>query len=476
MFGHRRRPDEAAPPDAAHRLRRALGWPHLVAMGVGAIVGTGILTLTGVGAGLAGPGVILSFLIAGLVCACAALCYAELASAIPTSGSAYTYSYVAIGERIAWVVGWSLILEYTVVCATVAVGWSGYFAGFLDGLGIALPSALRAGPHAGGLINLPAVAIVWAVAGLLLVGTRESATLNAWLVALKIGALALFVAVALPHFDPANFRPLMPFGFLETTAADGTKRGVMAAASIIFFAFYGFDAVSTAAEEAKNPGRDLAIGIVGSMLACVVIYMAVAAAAIGSMPFSRFADSAEPLAAVLRGLGEPGVAAVFGAVVIVAVPTVILAFLFGQTRIFFVMARDGLLPRGFGSVSARSGAPVTVTIITAAFVSAIAAFLPLGEIAALANAGTLCAFVAVAVAVPVLRRRAPAMARPFRVPATWLVSIGAVLGCLYLFRSLPVDTQLRFLAWNAIGLIVYFGWAAGHARRARSIAPPAGTA
>jgi APA family basic amino acid/polyamine antiporter len=456
---------EAPPRDAAHQLRRTLGWPHLVALGVGAIVGTGILTLTGVGAALAGPGVILSFLIAGVVCSAAALAYAELATMIPQSGSAYTYSYVAVGETIAWVVGWSLILEYSVVCSTVAVGWSGYFTGFMDGVGFTIPRALANGPDAGGVINLPAVAIIALVAGLLLVGTRESATLNAWLVVLKIAALAMFVAVCVPAFRMENFHPFLPHGFFQHLDPDNTKRGVMAAASIIFFAFYGFDAVSTAAEEARDPKRDMTIGIVGSMLACVVIYMAVAACAIGAVPVARFANSAEPLALVLRTLGSATAAKVFGAVAVVALPTVILAFLFGQTRIFFVMARDRLLPQRLGRVSPRSGVPVAVTIGTAVIVAIIAAFLPLAEIAALANAGTLCAFVAVGASLLILRRREPDRERGFRTPAAPLVGFVAIAGCLYLFWNLPLGTQLRFFAWNALGLVVYFAYA-----RRRSVA------
>ena len=444
------------PQTHAHRLRRTLGWPHLVALGVGAIVGTGILTLTGVGASLAGPGVILSFLIAGLVCAAAALAYAELATMIPQSGSAYTYSYVAIGETIAWIVGWSLILEYSVVCSTVAVGWSGYFAGFMDASGWGLPHALVAGPDAGGVINLPAIGIVAAVAGLLLVGTRESATLNTILVVLKIAALAMFVAITLPAFNSDNFVPFMPHGFLSETGPDGVKRGVLAAASIIFFAFYGFDAVSTAAEEARNPERDMTIGIVGSMLACVVIYMGVAASAIGAVPVAQFADSAEPLALVLRSLGADVPAKIFGAIAVIALPTVILAFLYGQTRIFFVMARDGLLPRKLGEVNPRSGVPTFVTIATAIIVAAIAAFLPLAEIAALANAGTLCAFVAVGVSMLLLRRQEPGRTRPFRVPLAPLVGLVCILGCIGLFITLPAATQGRFVLWNVVGLGLYF--------------------
>jgi APA family basic amino acid/polyamine antiporter len=459
---------EASHEHHPHKLHRTLGWPHLVALGVGAIVGTGILTLTGVGAALAGPGVILSFLIAGLVCAAAALAYAELATMIPQSGSAYTYSYVAIGETIAWIVGWSLILEYSVVCSTVAVGWSGYFAGFMEANGMALPRALTAGPHAGGIVNLPAVGIIAAVAGLLLVGTRESAVLNIILVVLKIAALAMFVAIALPAFDQDNFQPFMPHGFFSHVDEDGTKRGVLAAASIIFFAFYGFDAVSTAAEEARNPEKDMTIGIVGSMLACVVIYMAVAASAIGAVPVAQFANSAEPLALVLRALGSDMAAKIFGAVAVIALPTVILAFLYGQTRIFFVMARDRLLPERLGRVNPKSGVPTAVTIGTAIVVSALAAFLPLAEIAALANAGTLCAFVAVGISMLVLRRREPGRPRPFRTPLAPLVGLICIVGCIGLFITLPAETQVRFLIWNVIGLLCFFGF-----RRLRRSSPVA---
>src|ERR1043166_3643465 len=272
-----------------HRLARSLSWPHLVALGVGAIVGTGILTLIVVGAGKAGPAVILSFAIAGVICACAALAYAEVATMIPASGSAYTDSYVVFGELIAWMIGVALILEYTLVVSAVAVGWSGYAAGFLKSVGMGLPDALIQGPELGGVINLPAIFIIWVVAGLLMAGTRESATLNAILVCIKIAALALFIAVALPVFNADHFHPFMPFGFPKT-GPSGSEVGVMAAAAIIFFAFYGFDAIATAAEEAKNPSRDLAIGIVGSMALCVLIYMVIAAVSIGAVVYSGFAN------------------------------------------------------------------------------------------------------------------------------------------------------------------------------------------
>ena len=449
-----------------HRLKKSLSWPHLVALGVGAIVGTGILTLIGVGAGKAGPAVILSFAIAGIICACAALAYAEVATMIPTSGSAYTYSYAVFGELIAWMIGVALVLEYTLVVSAVAVGWSGYAAGFLQSIGLGLPSSLIQGPELGGVINLPAIFIIWVVAGLLMAGTRESATLNAILVVIKLAALALFIAVALPDFNPDHFHPFMPFGFPKS-GASGSEVGVMAAAAIIFFAFYGFDAIATAAEEAKNPSRDLAIGIVGSMALCVLIYMVIAAVSIGAVVYSGFANSPEPLALILREIGQPWAARVLGASAVIALPTVILAFFYGQSRIFFTVARDGLLPSSLARVSSR-GTPVRITIFTAIVTSVFAGLIPLAAIAALANAGTLAAFVAVCAAMLTLRRREPNAERKFRAPAATLVAWIGILGCLYLFISLPNRTQLFFVGAQLIGLILYAVYGHGAAERARS--------
>ena len=439
-------------------LKATLGWPHLIGLGVGGIVGTGIYTLTGVGAGLAGPAVILSFVIAGLVCACAALAYAEMATMMPMAGSAYTYTYVALGELLAWIIGWTLILEYTVVCAAVAVGWSGYAAGVLKNAGLDVPDMWLVGPHAGGLVNIPAIVISLSVAGVLALGSRESATVNLFLVIVKLVALAAFVALALPVFDVQHFEPFAPFGY-GAAEIDGTKRGVMAAAAVIFFAFYGFDAVSTAAEEAKNPARDLKIGIVGSMFVCTIIYMAVAAAALGGADYRDLADSSEPLAMVLRNLNHPVAATLIAGAAVLALPTVIMAFMYGQSRIFFVMARDGLLPQRLSAVNARTGTPVLMTLITGVIVAAIASFLSLREIAELANAGTLVAFIAVAVCLLVMRSRAPDQQRLFRVRAPWLLAILAIAGCTYLFVSLPFATIKRFFIWNAVGLVVYFVYA-----------------
>ncbi len=457
MLGPRKSIDHHASHGAGHSLAKTLSWPHLIALGVGAIVGTGIYTLTGVGAERAGPAVILAFAIAGAVCACAALAYAEMATMIPAAGSAYTFSYTAMGETVAWVVGWSLVLEYSLACSTVAVGWSGYLVGWIQSAGVALPHALLVGPHAGGLINLPAVLVALAIMGLLVGGTRESATLNIILVIIKLVALSVFVAFALPAFDSANMQPFMPYGFTSTEML-GEKRGVMAAAAIVFFAFYGFDAVATSAEEAKNPGRDLTIGIVGSMLVCTFIYMLVAIAAVGAVNYLELGNSPEPLALVLRTLGQPVASHLVALAAIIALPSVILVMMYGQSRIFFVMARDGLLPRGLAKVSPRTGAPTLITLLTGISVAAVAGFFRLDEIAELANAGTLIAFVAVGACLMILRKQQPGAKRLFRCPQPYLVGTLAILGCLYLFVSLPQATITRFFLWNVFGLVIYFAY------------------
>ena len=348
----------------------------------------------------------------------------------------------------------------------MAVGWSGYAAGFLTSVGMGLPPALVQGPELGGIVNLPAIFIIFVVAGLLIAGTRESANLNAILVVIKLAALALFIAVALPAFNADNFQPFMPYGFGKS-GPSGSEVGVMAAAAIIFFAFYGFDAIATAAEEAKNPDRDLAIGIVGSMVVCVFIYMAVAAVAIGALHFSNYANSPEPLALILREIGQGWAAKILGVSAVIALPTVILAFFFGQSRIFFTIARDGLLPASLARVSSR-GTPVRITIFTAVVVSVIAGLVPLATIAALANAGTLMAFVAVCAAMLVLRRREPDRPRRFKTPMPWLVGLLGIGGCIYLFLSLPTTTQFFFFGAQLIGLVLYGIYGHGRAERARA--------
>ncbi len=454
--------------EADRRLKPTLSWPHLLALGIGAIIGTGIYTLTGIGAERAGPAVILAFAACGVLCVFAALAYAEVATLIPAAGSAYTYAYAVLGEGLAWIVGWSLVLEYAVTCAAVAVGWSGYMVGLLQSVGVHLPPQILAGPHAGGIINLPAVLITVAVTALLAKGARESATLNIGLVVIKIVALAVFVGLTFTVIKAHNFTPFMPYGFAAHTEA-GHPRGVMAAAAIVFFAFFGFDAVSTSAEEVKNPKRDLTIGIIGSMVICTAIYMVVAACAVGAWPYAEFARSSEPLAFILRGLGHPAAAFGIAAAAIIALPSVILVMMFGQTRVFFVMARDGLLPRGMGRLHPKSGAPVTLTLITGAVVAAVGGFLPLDQIAELSNAGTLLAFICVAVCLMVLRVRRPDLPRLFRCPAAWIVGPLAVVGCLYFMISLPSATLIRFVIWNVIGLVVYLAYSRRTSLLARGV-------
>jgi len=444
--------------DESHRLKATLSWPHLIAIGVGAIVGTGIYTLTGIGAGLAGPAVILSFLLCGVICACAAFCYAEMATMIPVAGSAYTYSYAVLGELLAWIVGWSLILEYTVAAAAVAVGWAGHAESLIVGAGWPVPPELMHGVFSGGLINIPAILIAGIVTLLLILGTRESATLNIFLVLIKLSALVLFVVLAAQSFDPALFHPFAPFGYGATPDASGRNFGVLGAAAIVFFAFYGFDTVSTAAEETKNPGRNLTIGIVGSMALCTAIYIVVATVAVGAMSYKLFSQThdAAPLVFILQSLGQTGAARIVAACVVIAIPSVILVLMYGQSRIFFVMARDGLLPRRLAQVSKSRGTPVLMTMITGLVVIAMAATMDLSQIVELANVGTLTAFVAVAASMLILRRRDPNRPRVFRAPLPWLVGPACILGCIYLAWSLPTRTQIWFFEWNGIGLLVYF--------------------
>jgi APA family basic amino acid/polyamine antiporter len=456
--------------EGTHRLKQTLSWPHLIAIGVGAIVGTGIYTLTGVGAGLAGPAVILSFLICGAICACAAFCYAEMATMIPVAGSAYTYSYAVLGEMIAWIVGWSLILEYTVAAAAVSVGWSGHAQSLIAAAGWPVPSELLHGIASGGLINVPAVLIAAVVTLLLILGTRESATLNIFLVLIKLSALVLFVVLASQSFDSAHFHPFAPFGYGATPDSTGRNFGVLGAAAIVFFAFYGFDTVSTAAEETKNPSRNLTIGIVGSMALCTAIYVVVATIAVGAMSYKLFSQSHEaaPLVFILQSLNHGVAAQIVAAAVVIAIPSVILVLMYGQSRIFFVMARDGLLPQRLAAVHAKRGTPVLMTTLTGLVVMVMAATLDLSQIVELANVGTLTAFIAVAVCMLVLRVRDPGRPRMFRTPLPWVVGPFCILGCLYLAWGLPLRTQIWFFEWNGIGLVLYFLYGMWASRLART--------
>ncbi|MGE0665541.1 MAG: amino acid permease [Sphingomonadales bacterium] len=433
-------------PGGGSALKRSLGPIHLTLIGVGSIVGTGIFVLTGIGAERAGPGLILSFVIAGFVCAMAALAFAELASMIPIAGSAYTYTYATLGELAAWVVGWCLILEYAIAASAVSVGWSGYVTGWMNGAGWEVPPVLTTGWFDGGIVNLPAIFIACVVTLLLVAGTRESAAVNAVLVVIKLAALAVFVAVAAPHVDAVNYTPFLPHGF----------SGVLSAASLIFFAYLGFDAISTAGEETRNPNRDLPLGIIGSLLVCTLIYMVVAAVSVGALPFEKVMHSDEPLAHLVRTLGYGTAGDLVAAGAIITLPTVIMVMIYGQTRIFFAMARDGLLPPVFARVHGTRGTPHVVTLVTGAVIAVLAGLFPIEEITELSNAGTLLAFIVVAAAVVILRGTQPNRPRPFRCPAPLLVCGLAILGCMVLFASLDVTTIVRFGAWVVIGIVVYY--------------------
>lgn len=450
-------------------LKRQLGWFDLMMLGVGAIIGTGIFVLTSVAANKAGPGMIYSFIIAGVVCALTALIYAEIASMVPVAGSAYTYSYAVFGELIAWIVGWSLILEYAIAAGAVAVGWAGYANGFLHSIGAGLPIALTAGPGdtitladgttGHGAFNLVAFAISLLVTWLLVIGTSKSAKVTSVLVVVKIVALATFVVLALPAVQSANFEPMLPNGW--GTPLSGV--GVLGAAASIFFAYVGFDAVSTAAEETKNPNVNLPIGLIGSLFICTVFYLLVAYAAVGAVgaqPNGALSQSKEPLAFILRELGYPMVGHLVAGAAIVALPSVILMMIYGQTRILFTMARDGLMPKAFTAVHERFHTPHVVTIVTGVFVSLFAAMFPVSMLADISNSGTLFAFFIVAIGVMVLRVTQPNRPRSFRTPLIWVVGPLAVAGCALLFVSLGWNPTIKyFTIWAVIGLVIYFAFA-----------------
>lgn len=402
--------------------------------------------LTGVAAAQhAGPGIMFSFILSGLACAFAALAYAELAAIVPIAGSAYTYSYAALGEIVAWIVGWNLILEYSVGSSAVAAGWSGYVTGLLKAGGIELPKTITAVPADGGIVNLPAVFIAVFLSFLLVRGTKESASLNKILVIVKLVAVFIFLLLASPKVNPANWLPLMPFGI----------KGVAAGAALIFFAYIGFDAVATTAEECKNPNRDLPIGIIGSLIICTILYIIVSAVLTGVVPYTQL-NNAEPVAYALRAIGYNFGSALVGTGAIAGITTVLLVLMYGQTRIFFAMSRDGLIPGGICAVHPTYGTPHVITIIAGVAVALIAGFTPIGIIAELTNIGTLFAFVLSAIGVLVLRYTKPELHRPFRCPAVGLVAPLAVISCGYLMYNLPYDTWIRFIVWSAIGFAVYF--------------------
>jgi APA family basic amino acid/polyamine antiporter len=442
--------------EEGHSLKRSVGPWSLTALGVGAIIGTGIFVVIGEGAQLAGPALVLSFCLAALTCLFSALSYSELASSVPVSGSAYTYSYATLGELVAFIIGWDLILEYGVSVAAVAVGWGGNFNVFLDSaFGFELPEAISTSPEDGGIFNLPAVVIVLAITLLLVRGTRESAAVNLVMVLIKIGILIFFIIAAFTAFNRGHFTPFAPHG----------SSGVVTAAGVIFFAYIGFDAVSTGSEESKNPKRDLPIAIVGSLVISTILYVLVSIGAIGVAPVDLLGGSDAPLAEGLQeGAGLSWAAAVLSFGAVVAITSVVLVILYGQTRIFFAMCRDGLMPPRFATVSPRFGTPARLTLSFGVLIAVLAALVPLSEIVKLVNIGTLFAFVLVNIGVIVLRRTRPDMERPFRVPFSPVFPLIGILMCLYLMKDLPGTTWIRFVVWLLVGLLIYFFYSRHHSR------------
>jgi len=484
-------PSEAVTKD----LTKCLSKWDLTLMGIGAIIGTGIFVLTGVAAATqAGPAVILSFVVAGIACAFAALAYAELASSVGGAGSAYGYSYAAFGEFIAWIIGWDLILEYAVSVEAVANGWSGYFKNVLTSIGLGLPEALTKGPLAllsidklseaqksmpenscdfsflgcyhltGDIINLPASAIILALMFMLIIGVKESARLNAAMVCVKLVTITIFIVVALFNIHPANWIPFMPFGWF-TTNPDGSTAGIFAGASVVFFAYVGFDAVSTAIEEAKNPQRDAPFGILASLIFCTVIYIIVSGLLTLIVPYTEL-NVSSPVAHALQLVGVRWASGLVATGVIFGLTTVMLVLYYGLTRILLSMSGDGLLPKLFSAVDKKRHTPVKNTVICGIVMSIMAGVLPLAVLAELVNIGTLAAFCLVCGGVIVLRKTKPKMERPFKMPFGIVLPILGILSCGALILFLPLVTQLRFFGWLFIGLVIYFMYSKKNSRLA----------
>ena len=427
-------------------LKKTLGAFDLILLGIGCTIGTGIFVLTGIAAAeYAGPAISISYALAGLACMFAGLAYTELAAMVPVAGSAYTYSYIILGEFIAWLVAWGLILEYTVAASTVAAGWSGYFVGILNSGGIHLPEYLIKVPSEGGMINLPAICISLFIGCLLIRGTKESIVVNRILVGVKLGVIFLFLAIAAPHIKMENYANFFPFGW----------HGVSIGAATIFFAYLGFDAVATTAEECKNPNRDLPIGIIGGLLICALLYIAVSLVLTGIVNFSEL-NNAEPMAYALRVNGSNIGSALVGTGAVTGMVAVLLVLMYGQSRIFFVMARDGLIPAAFGKLHKKFGTPYLGCIFLTLAVAVISGFTPIQTMGQMSSLGTLFAFTVVSIGVLVMRIRKPNIERPFKCPAVFIVAPLAILSCGYLMYNLFLKTGKLFLIWFLISILVYF--------------------
>lgn len=438
----------------ASALKRCLRATDLVLLGVGAIIGAGVFILTGVAAATkAGPAVVVSYLLAGVACAFSAFSYAELSSSIGGSGSAYGYSYAGMGEIFAWIIGWALILEYSIATATVAIGWSGYINNIFMSLGVHLPQSVMTNPSHGGFINLPAVLIIIAITTLLCIGVRESAKINNIVVFIKLIAIAIFIAVASLNVHPSYWLPFAPFGW----------SGIVQGAALIFFAYIGFDAVSTAAEEAINPERDLPIGIIGSLLICTTAYIIVAGLLTGIAHYQTL-DNASPVSDALLGIGYHFASGVVSAGAIAGLTTVMLVMFYGLTRVFYAMSRDGLLPPIFSKVNPTTHTPVPVIVVSGIVIALVSGLMPIHTVAELVNIGTLCAFLMVSLGVIVLRLKHPDIQRSYKVPFyPYTPLMGAAL-CFYLMLNLSADTWWSFLTWMVFGLVIYFLYSYRHSR------------
>lgn len=447
-------------------LKKVLGPFDLILMGIGAIIGTGIFVLTGTGAVTAGPALTISFIFAALACGCAAFSYAEFASTVPVTGSIYAYSYATLGEFVAWMIGWDLILEYGFATSAVSAGWSGYFQSLLAGFGLKLPVALSAAPGAlPGVhtwMDLPALLIMLALTAMLSIGIKESTRVNNVMVIIKVAVVLLFIAVGVHHVQPANWHPFAPFGYT----------GIFSAAALVFFAFIGFDAVTSAAEEVARPERDLPIGIIGSLAVCTVLYVAVAAIMTGIVPYQRFLGVNDPIALAPNYAKENWVAGFVDVGAILGMTTVILVMTYGQTRILFAMSRDGLLPRRLSTIHPKYGTPFLATWVVGILFGVVAAFVPLSTLAELINIGTLSAFSLISIAVIVLRKTRPDLHRGFRCPGVPVVPALAVVACVTLMSYLRAITWLAFGAWLAVGLVVYFAYSRHHSVLNRQVPAP----
>lgn len=443
-------------------LKRSLGAVDVALMGIGVIIGAGIFVLTGTAAATkAGPAIMLSFFFSSIACVFICLVYSELAAAVPVAGSAYTFSYVGAGEFMAWLVGWALILEYTIGASAVAGGWSYYLVGLLKSGGIELPHALTNNPADGGIINAPASFIALFITFLLVRGVKESANVNRVLVAVKLGAIFLFILLAGPKIDPRNWDPFFPFGFWE---------GVPAGAALIFFSYLGVDSLATAAEETRNPQKDMPLGIIISLVVCTVLYISVAAVMTGAVPYSQL-NTGEPVSYVLRTIGYNFGSAIVGVGAVAGLTTVCLVMIYAQTRAFFAMSRDGLLPKSLCKVHPKYGTPYVITIVVGCIVAVIAGLTPIGVVAEMCNVGTLFAFVIACSSAMLLRARQPDLERPFRCPALYVVATLAIASCLFIMSGLEGFTWKLFSGWIAVGTVIYFLYGRRNSALEKSLVP-----